>query len=223
MIDKIPFDLFGLHLQEPMALITNWLMSVFSLYAYFKLKNTEKETTKKWSYFFISFSISTFFGGLGHLFFQYFGIPGKFPNWIFGIIAGYFAGKAMLIKLNEGSLKNRLNSFLILKGFTLLILSVFSFKFIFVAIDAILTYIIYCGILGYRFYKDGFLEMRYMVYGVLICLPSVFIFFFKINPHRWLNKDDLSHLFMLACIYFFYLGAIKSNKPEVEGLFQQNS
>ena len=51
-----------------------------------------------------------------------------------------------------------------------------------------------------------------MYMGVLVCIPSVFIFLLKLNPHKWLNKDDLSHLLMLLCLIFFYLGAIARSK-----------
>ena len=207
--DKIAFDLFGLHLLEPMALITNWMMSVFSLFAYLKLKNASSQDVIYWKKFFFWFAISTFFGGTGHLFFNYFDIPGKFPNWVTAILSGYFAGKAIVVNLNNKVLEKKYELFLIIKGSVLLLASIATLKFVFVAVDAILTYVIFCGFIANSLYKKGMLELKYMTYGVLVCIPSIFIFFFKINPHKWLNKDDLSHLLMLACIIFFYIGAKK--------------
>jgi hypothetical protein len=207
--DKIAFDLFGLHLLEPMALITNWIMSAFSLFAYLKLKNTATHDVVYWKKFFFWFAISTFFGGIGHLFFNYFDNLGKFPNWITGVLSGYFAGKAIIVNLKNNALEKKCELFLIIKGAILLLASIATLKFVFVALDSIITYVIFCGFMANSFYKKGILELKYMTYGVLVCLPSIFIFFFKINPHRWLNKDDLSHLLMLACIIFFYIGAKK--------------
>jgi hypothetical protein len=208
--DKIAFELFGLQLLEPMAMVTNWMMAIFSIYAFLKLKPTSLKTdVYYWKKFFFWFAIAAFFGGIGHLFFNYFGIHGKFPNWITAIIAGYYA--AMAVVINSSSVENmkKHKVFVLVKGGLLLILAIYFEKFVFIAADAILTYIIYCGFISNAYVKQGLFEMKYMVYGVLVCLPSVFIFFFKLNPHRWLNKDDLSHLLMLACIYFFYLGAKK--------------
>ncbi len=207
--DKIAFDLFGLHLLEPMALITNWIMSAFSLFAYLKLKNTAIHDLVYWKKFFFWFAISTFFGGIGHLFYNYFDILGKFPNWITGVLSGYFAGKAIIVNLKNNALEKKYELFLIIKGAILLLASIATLKFVFVAVDAIITYVIFCGFMANSLYKKGIVELKYMMYGVLVCLPSIFIFFFKINPHRWLNKDDLSHLLMLACIIFFYIGAKK--------------
>lgn len=214
-MEKIEFELLGLHLQEPMALLTNWLMCAFSIFAYFKLSDGLLEDVKQWKKFFFWFTISTFFGGLGHLFFQYAGIPGKFPNWISATIATYYAGKAILERKSDEKTKKNGEKLLLIKSSVLLLLSVIRYKFVFIAIDAILTYVICCGIMAYNLYQRGSKEMRYMVYGVLICLPSVFIFFLNLNPHRWLNKDDLSHLLMLACIFCFYLGANERNETEV--------
>ena len=207
--DKIAFNLFGLHLLEPMALITNWIMSAFSLFAYLKLKNTAIHDVVYWKKFFFWFAISTFFGGIGHLFFNYFDILGKFPNWITGVLSGYFAGKAIIVNLKNNALEKKYELFLIIKGAILLLASIATLKFVFVAVDAIITYVIFCGFMANSLYKKGIVELKYMTYGVLVCLPSIFIFFFKINPHRWLNKDDSSHLLMLACIIFFYIGAKK--------------
>ena len=207
--EKIAFDFLGLHLLEPMALITNWMMSTFSFYAYFHLRNSSKLDVVYWKNFFLCFAISTFFGGIGHLFFNYFGIPGKFPNWILGVLSGYYAGNAIIFHIENEVKKNRYKLFIIFKGLFFICLAIFTFKFVFIAIDAIITYVVFCGFLAYSLYKKGIIELKYMIYGVSTCIPSIFIFFFKINPHRWLNKDDLSHFLMLACIIYFYIGAKK--------------
>lgn len=208
-IEIIKFTFAGLKLQEPMALLTNWLISLFCLYAYFNIYKDKSEEVEHWKRFFIVFSISTFFGGLGHLFFQYWGIPGKFPNWITGVLSGYFAGKAIIVRMTNELSKKNLERILIVKCALFISLAIFFQKFIFVAVDAIVTYITFCGIIAYMLYKNGKEEMKYMVYGVLVSLPAVFIFLLKINPHIWFNKDDLSHILMLFCVMFFYLGVKK--------------
>jgi hypothetical protein len=203
----IHFSFQGLELQEPMSAATNWLIASFCFYAFLKLKNRNSEEVNYWKYFFIIFSFSTFFAGFGHLFFRYFAIPGKFPNWITGVVSGYFAGNAMLVKMENQEAKNFLKIGLIVKASVFLFLALWKQNFLFIAIDAIATYLFFCGVYGYIYFKKGHDYMKYMVLGVLVCLPSAFIFLFKINIHKWLNKDDLSHLFMLGCTICFYLGA----------------
>ncbi len=190
-----------------MALVTNWLIAGFCFFAFFRLLERNEEEVNWWRRFFLILGISTFLGGLGHLFFYYFDKPGKFPNWIIGICAGYFAGNAMLVRLKNESVKKTLKIVLIIKALAFMVLAIAYRNFVFVAVDAIVTYIFFCGVIGLILYLRGFTEMRFMIYGVLVCLPSAFIFLLKINPHRWFNKDDLSHLLMLSCTICFYLGA----------------
>lgn len=203
----IEFDWLGYHLQEPMALITNWLMTIFSFYAYSRLLHSTSEEVNNWKKFFLFYGLTTFMAGLGHLFFKYWGIPGKFPNWSTAIVSGYFAGLAMITNITSIVSQKRYKTVILAKAIILLALAIITQKFLFVAADAILTYVFFCGIMGYQQFKQGIEDMKYMVIGVAVCLPSIFIFFFKINPHQWLNKDDLSHLLMLLCIFFFYIGA----------------
>lgn len=206
-MEIIEFNWMGLHLQEPMALVTNWMLAAFCFFAWFRLRKWSNEANYWWRLFFLTFGISTIFGGLGHLFFQYTGVFGKYPCWITGCLANAFAARGMIelppFTQNTTPLTRTLP---FLKSAVFILLAVFTQKFVFVAIDAIVTYIGYTGIYGWLLRKRGADEMKYMIAGVLILLPSAFIFGLKMNLHRLLNKDDFSHLLMLGCIFCFYLG-----------------
>lgn len=210
----IHFSFFGLDLQEPMALVTNWLIASFCFYAFVKLRKEMSEEVILWRKFFLFLAISTLMGGIGHLFFVYFGMEGKYPNWVTGIIAGYFAGSAMLVRLQNLKVKKALQVVLIVKALVFLTLSIAIHNFVFIAVDSIVTYLLFCGVIGFIQYRKGIDSMKFMVYGVLVCLPSAFIFLLKLNPHRWLNKDDLSHLLMLGCAMCFYMGAKRLGKQD---------
>lgn len=205
----IHFSAFGLDLQEPMALVFNWLIASICFIAYFSLRGNKSPEIKLWKLFFLFFGLSTFIGGFGHLFFQYFGVYGKFPHWIGGIISAYFAGRAMLCRLTNQKLKKSLQLVLIFKAIVFLGLALSLKNFIFVAVDAIVTYLFYCGIIGFNLLKKGVSAMKYIVFGVLICIPAAFVYILKINPARWFNTDDLSHVFMLSCVFLFALGVNK--------------
>lgn len=211
----IHFSLFNLHLQEPVALIFNWSMALFCFIAFFNISKKGSESTKMWRMFFLVFGISTFLGGFGHILFGYFGIYGKFPHWIGGIVSAYFAGNAMIVDLKNIQLKSRLKSVLIIKAILFLSLAFIKTKFIFVAIDAIATYLFFCGGIGLSLYKKGVKNMKYIILGVLICIPSAFVYILNINLSIWFNKDDLSHVFMFACLIFFFIGAKKMSETPV--------
>jgi len=215
-MDPIKFELFGLHLQEPMAILTNLLVSIFCFFAYYRLRNLTNEANYWWRLFFIIFGVSTVFGAMGHAFFYYFGIPGKFPCWIVGTIGNACAAKGMLSIISTVAPKKYASWLVVIKSIVLLALALITQKFIFIAIDAILTYLVYAGIFGWFLLRRGIIEMRFMVLGVIVSLPSAFIFILKINPHRWLNKDDLSHLLMLVTLYCFYRGLKAWGTPSVQ-------
>jgi hypothetical protein len=207
--------MFGLQLQEPIALVTNWMIASFCFFAFFNLKRNESTFQDYWKNFYLVLGISMFFGGLGHLFFQYLGMVGKFPSWILGVIAGLFSSFAMLSVWPNKKQQNNLKRFVILKSILLLSLSIATRKFLFVAIDTSVAYLIFCGFLAYKLIQKNFAGMRYILIGVLVLLPSVLIYGCKINLHRYLNKDDLSHLFMVGCIIMFYIGVKRTDKNQV--------
>ncbi|MBI3240545.1 MAG: hypothetical protein HYZ43_17155 [Flavobacteriia bacterium] len=69
-MDLIKFEWLGLHLQEPMAIIMNGLISLFCFFAFFRLRKWGSEANYWWRMFYLIFGISTFFGALGHAFFS---------------------------------------------------------------------------------------------------------------------------------------------------------
>lgn len=207
----VKFTLGGFILQEPMALITNWVIFLFCLFVFLATPWQQSYPSERFKKFYLYLGISMFFGGLGHLFFYYTGFYGKYPSWILATVAGFHVGKAILYYWrNSGSYKF-LNHFLWVKSILLLSLGLATQKFIFIAVDSIFTYLFYCGFLAWMLWKKQKEEMKYMVFGVLALLPSAFIFLMNINLHRYLNRDDLSHVLMLLCIVLFYQGIKKMN------------
>jgi hypothetical protein len=192
-----------------MAILTNGMISLFCFYAFFKVKGFNDSANYYWKRFFLIFGISTVFGMFGHAFFQYFDKPGKIPSWTLGCVSNVMAALGMLHFEGYSRLKKVAIPLVWAKSGTLLILSLVFMQFVFVAVDAILTYIVYTGIYAAALKKRGVLELKWMIIGVLIMLPSAFIFLLKINVHRWLNKDDLSHLLMLSGIILFFVSMKK--------------
>lgn len=203
----IRFSIGELQLQEPMALITNWLIAITCIVLYKKIKLPGTEFEKYWKKFYLFFGISVTFGGLGHLFFHYFGVYGKYPCWTIGVLASYYAGKAM-ISTSIFSEKNRkkLYQVLIAKCILLGLLAVVFSNFIFITIDAVLSYLVYCGIVSGVYWKRGFDGFKYIVFAIIVLFPSIFIFLLRLSPHVWFNKEDLSHILMIFTIILFYFG-----------------
>jgi hypothetical protein len=208
----IEFSFFGLKLQEPMAIVSNWSISIFCVFAVLSTKWNESIPSILFKRFYIILGVSTFLSGFGHSLFQYFNVFGKYPAWILAASSGYFISKGILFYWKDKKSYNFLSYFLIIKTCSLIGLSLLSQKFVFIAIDSILTYIIYCGIIAGKMWKNGIEEMKYFVIGIIVLLPSAFVFLLNINIHLYLNRDDLSHFIILLTIIFFLIAIRKNNQ-----------
>ena len=227
--EKIHFTLFGLDLLEPMALITDSILGILSVYFAIKIKNfkTKHPFYQYWYWFFIVFGVGAFYGGFAHAFFGYWGVLGKFPSWIAGPVSIYFLEQAMI----AGSKNNR--QIKILKGisfwkmiivFTVWILLLCfapvwekpSIGFLPIAINTIVGVSGAAGFIAHHYVKKGMSQSyRYFKLGVLIMLPTAFIFLMKINLHQWFDKNDLSHVLLGAGITYFYIGCKRLFKEGV--------
>lgn len=191
-----------------MALITNGLIALFSFWAYRSL-NQDEAKNPYWKLFFLFLGVSSFIGALGHTFFQYFGIPGKMPSWTIATMGNVCSALAILKYDQKIEAKNPWVIFVFAKSAVCLTLALVKFKFMFIACDAIVSYLMFTG--GYAVYlmQKGVIEMKFMILGVCVMLPSAFVFIFKFSPFLWLNKDDISHLLIVFGVACFYVGAKK--------------
>lgn len=227
--DKIRFEWFGFHLQEPMAFVTDTIISILCLYFVFrlsKLQETDHPFYTYWKYFFILFGIGSIGGALGHLLFQYWGVFGKFPSWFLGIVAVYSLEQGMI------ALHPDQRRFSILKTLSQLkMVAVFaavtlvclygpihekpSLGFLPIAINTIIGVLLAAGFLGFAYVKKLSPIYKYFIWGVLVMLPSAFIFLLKINLHQWFDKNDFSHVLLAIGITYFYLGVKAVKKAEL--------
>lgn len=227
--DKIQVEVFGLTITEPNGFLTDTIMAVVSLIlAYYVYRNKlSTPFLKYWFLFFLIYGISSFSGGLGHAFYSYWGVAGKFFNWISGIYAIYILELAM-IKLVQPIEKRKLYEKLAFLKVSLVFI-VFgtvcvtqpisenpSLAFLPIAFNTILGVILTVGVLGYHYSKLYHPDYKYFYYGVLIMVPSAAIFLGKINPHPWFDKNDLSHVLLTIGIIFFYIGINKTQYSVVK-------
>jgi uncharacterized membrane protein YeaQ/YmgE (transglycosylase-associated protein family) len=224
---KIVIEFNGLFIQEPNALITDLLMGSVSIFFAFRIKKQKSQHSflKYWYYFFLTFGIGSVLGGFAHAFFLYTGPQGKFPTWISAILSAYFIEKAMIKSANK---LNR-NNILVKIAFTkmilvfLIVITVISTEayqkdhtigFIPIAINTLIGVFISVALISLYNVKQGHVNFKYLLWGVLVMLPSFFIFLFKINPIQWFDKSDLSHIIIIAGNCFFYLGLQKLDYSE---------
>lgn len=222
--DKLQIELFGFIIQEPNGVISDLVMSVVSVILGILLirKYGKSEFEKWWIAFFILYGISAFLGAFGHGFYHYFGALGKVPNWLTGIPIIYFIELAMISLIANPNRKKTLKLlalakmiivYMIFVGicFTIPINEKPQIPFLPIAFNTILGVTLSAGVLGYQFYKKE-RSFKQIVIGVIVMVPSAFVFLMKINPTQWFDKNDLSHVLLTAGIIFFYLGIVEVKK-----------
>ncbi len=219
---KIEFELFGLNLLEPMAIITDTIMGGLSVYFGIKILGLSKKIVfnKYWSLFFIIFGVGSMIGGIGHTFYNQLGLFGKFPSWFSGPIAVYFAEMAMISLYPKMKIRSRLKNWFNIK--LIVVYAIFFYLLFFVknptnpnlpflpvAINTILGMISTVGVLGYMYTKKYSPHFKFFWLGVIIMFPSALIFLLKINVHQWFDKNDFSHVLLTIGIIYWYLGVTK--------------
>ncbi|NOQ74409.1 MAG: hypothetical protein GQ574_20535 [Crocinitomix sp.] len=223
--EKIHFVLFGLDLVEPMAFITDTILGVLTVSwgLYLNRIKIDIPFRSYWIWFFIVFGVGAFIGGLGHTFFMHWGVPGKIPSWLLGPLSIFLLEQGMISahpdirKLTLYKLLSFWKMILVYIAFGIVLYMAPEAKkstlpFLPIAINTIVGVILTAGLLGNYYSKKIAIEFKYFVFGVLILLPTAFIFLFKINLHQWFDKNDLSHILMMIGIYYFYLGTKKTIK-----------
>ena len=198
------FTIKGFYLQEPLTFISDWLISFFCFRIFFQMKKARYLLNASFQKFFFYLGVSTLLGGISHLFHFYFGVYGHFPSWIASSISTYFFCIGML-RMCYRVVTQFLVWVIQLKSVILLFLSLYLHLFLFVSIDAIVSFLVLGGFLGLKFYFENVEHkfVKYMLYGVLVLIPAGIVFIFKLDLHLLFNRNDLSHIFILISVFLF--------------------
>lgn len=212
----IHFTLAGLRLQEPSTFISDIILATCCFILGFKTYKLNNIENTQFFKFFLFLGVSTFFGAFGHVFFYYGGNVGKFPSWFFAALSTFFFCNA-IIEDTPLFFSKKWKSFVWIKVVFVFLSSFIFSKFIFVAIDSILSYLIFGGALSYMLWNAKRLHMKYIFYGTLVLIPSAFVFILDVNLHTLFNRDDLSHLIIVMTILLYYKAIVVRSKfiPQV--------
>lgn len=216
--DKIQFNFCGLDLLEPNSLIGNTILFIFALILSRKTNKISSTVPffRFWSLFFIFFGCSFLLGGLGHGFFNYWGVPGKYVGWMASIVALYFMERAMLSLLTH---KKSPVFILLVRVKLVLFLAMEILVFVFLDLDtnpqlgllmpslcSAIGFLIFLGYLGVRYTRLITPSFSYFCWSVVVLIPSAIIQGMKISIAPWFDRSDLSHLLLLIVILLHWKG-----------------
>ncbi len=214
--EKIKFDFYGFHLLEPNAFIGDMLLFFIAIFLAVKIGKYKINSpfSSHFRNFLILYGLSFFIGGLGHLLFNYWAIPGKYASWFGAFFVSFLVEKAMISlhpNLKVQVLFNKISMFKLLSMILLeILLLIFvdisnnpSIGLVFPAMNSTIGLGFSLGVLGFYYQKKIHESFKYLWMSTLVALPSLLFQGFKINIHPWFDRNDFSH-FLLAISLLFY-------------------
>ena len=236
-MDINTIQILGVQIQEPIATVTDLLVSAVCFYAFYKIHKTGKKE-KTFIYFklyFIVMGIATIFGGLlghaffyaiksglsdatpiqlfGQIFYYKLGYIWKLPGWITSMFSIMFVERATIehtkiaIKPNIIKVLRIIN---IVELLVFLILTIITLNFFFVEFHS--GYGLMFVVLSlqlYLFYKTRNKASLTILIGIAVAAVAALIFMNKIDFHQWFNHISASHTLMAVAAVFFYKGVMK--------------
>ena len=223
--DKIKWTAFNLDLLEPICFFSDLLIAAICFYFAYKIlkMNTKSLFFYYWRWFFITLGISMILGGFGHLLYNYTGAFGKWFGWLGSIFSSIFLEMAFISIYPKTKVKKNLYLISYVKLLLMIVIELLIFSYVDInknqAIGLIIPSLnsfigIGCcaGYLGYYYQKNIAENFKYFWIGVLVLVPTIALQLFKINPHQYFDKNDLSHLILILSFILFYQGVKKLSK-----------
>ena len=208
-------DILGLHILEPVTVLTDVLLSIFCIYFYNKLnfQGNKPLLGKYWRLFFLFIGLATFIGAISHGLKSYFSLEihslSRMIMCISSIPASYYLLKAT-IELSDKN-KTKYSKISLIAMCVLTIFTMLINNFILIVINAVVVISITL-IIHYRTYKKGYIGSGYIVAGFAFSLSSVIVHLGKLSINDWVTFRDISHIIMNIGLYIIFTGVLLKTK-----------
>ena len=215
--DKMEFSWFGLDLLEPNALLTDSLITVFGfIFAYLVIKNlpTNKPFYNYWKWLFILQGTSFFFGGLGHVLYNYTGVWGKYAPLSTAVFFIMMVEHAMISLLTEKQQKtffllSKIKAVVAVVALTVVMFTVdvennLPVLLIVPSVNTAIGYFTTLFFLGWKFARTKSRALYLLPISVLTLIPAAVLQAKKINFHPWFDRNDFSHLLIIISFFLYY-------------------
>ncbi len=215
--DKIEFEMFGLDLLEPNALIGDFILLLIAIYLGLKVNklNSSMPFFRGWVLFFFTLGISLFLGGLGHCLFLYFGAPGRYAGWLGSIISVMFLEHAIFSLYSNQEKAKRLKLLSTIKMFLAIIAEIIIFsklnlnemqqRGLWVPMISSSIGFIYClGFLANNYKKKITESFKFLEISLLFMIPAALVQAMKISIYPWFDRNDISHCFLVITLFMYW-------------------
>lgn len=208
-------DIFGIHLQEPVTVLTNILIVVTCAILYFKLNLTtsKPELKKHWRLFFVFFGTSALIGAFAHGFKSYFAEETFYYIWMLmnlsGIPITYFLHSAN-IELSDFTDKTKqlLHYIILAIILVFVVITILTNNFASVKINGgiAILFTIIVHVITWRKKVEG---SGWIAFGFIFSISTMIIHTAKLSLSDWFNFKDISHVFMNIALFMIYAGVVR--------------
>ncbi len=207
---------FGIRIDEPVATVTDLLVSAVSLYAYLRMKRMGLNAWSQVHFrrYFLLVAVATVLGGLiGHGFLYAFGFVWKLPGWIVGIVSVALVERAAIShaqRLIRPEIGRFFLVFNIVEMVAILVTTVITLDFKWVEYHNGYGLIVnVAGFHGYAWYRTKDRGSLIILGAVGVTAIASVVFTRHLSLHTWFNYIDISHVLLAIAAYIMYLGAIR--------------
>lgn len=204
--------LFGFKLFEPMAVLTNLIITLYGLFAYLRTLKFEHKISRDWSLFFLLMGLSCLLASITHGVHEQLGdrfmrISWFVSNSVSFICIYYFFRAAFIYSylMKQSDPKQLVKYIVVAWVVSLLVVTYFLNNFLLVKIHAgiVLVYSLIVHSITLRNKQAG---SGYIVAGIGIAFLSIIVHSLKFSFGEWFNYKDISHVIMLTSLVFLYQG-----------------
>jgi len=207
---------FGIRIDEPVATITDVLVSIVCLYAFVQMRRKGLDAWSQIHFrrYFLLVSIATALGGIiGHGFLYAFTFSWKLPGWIVGIISVALIERSA-ISHAQNLIKPRIGKFFlvfnIIEMSAILAITMMTLDFKWVEYHNGYGLIVnVAGFHGYSYYRTRNKGSLIILYAVGVTTIASIVFTNELSLHTWFNYIDMSHVLLAIAAYVMHLGAIQ--------------
>lgn len=217
--EKVEVDFFGLTCVEPNALIGDGILFLLALTLALKTFRLQRDQSffKFWTLALIVFGISFLAGGLGHFFYNYWGVPGKYFGWMSSVLAVYFLEQAMIsiYPVRKGALLfGQISKVKLALSWALMILQYVFFDLnsdpqkglLIPSISSAIGIILCLGVLARRYQLLWNIRFQFFWITIFIMIPSALFQALKINIHPLFDRNDFSHVLLALSLVLYWKG-----------------
>ena len=210
-----PMFLWGLRIDEPVTSLTDVLVGVVCLYAWWQLRKLDRPglSQQYLRYYFLTMGIATILGGvIGHAFLYRFSFAWKLPGWVISMVSVSLVERACIAHaapLLSRRMVRILKTANIVELLTFMGLAMYTLNFNFVGVHSafgLLVVVFPLQWLAWR--RTGNEGSRLFLVAVGWATVAYVIYLSRWSLHLYYNYLDISHTIMMYCAWLFYKGAL---------------